>query len=69
MYDSWWEMPEDPHNTELGRFQAEVGFLSKLFFFSRDFSENYRQILTQVERSDLVVVLQEGFQVGLLKNE
>ena len=25
VYDSWWEMPEDPHNTELGRFQAEVG--------------------------------------------
>ena len=24
MYDSWWAMPEDPHNTELGRFQAEV---------------------------------------------
>ena len=30
VYDSWWAMPEDPHNTELGRFQAEVASLRLL---------------------------------------
>ena len=29
VYDSWWAMPEDPHNTELGRFKAEVTNLTR----------------------------------------
>ena len=57
VYNSWWDMAEDPHNEELLRFRAQVGLLSRILLL----------LPPQVAKADLVLVLRDGLQKGTTK--